>query len=493
MKKYISLFLIELVVAANANVSIALADWYDYYIKYVWPHEQALIENDYGPNASGGGGTASEQAPAYDPKNPSDDEIESIFTGLVKALSAGSETYMFEETPLYYELYRNDLHDRFYYNTDVASKVPKGKGYSTQEVRDTSRYNVIGVKFIYRDQADFVDMIAYETEKRNGNDPLVTSAVQSAESDSSTVKPTADKEATSKEIVHRIMDGLFDDTTDDVEKLWRIFEYLRVTTDYEEYVSFTPYDVFTKRIAHCDSYTATVKLFLDELGLENESIIMDNYYHPDEPGHAANVVKVDGSWYFLDATQGYFLTGIDDTKGSWFLHPTGLAAHNYYPFNQVGNGHPRQNDLIYSIYDGGLDGVTIDVYNDYPDKQFDFVSNYGHGEFYYKYFDVDKMAWKAVISAPQLGIRVEDIDFTEINKVTSRLFTYKDTSGLWGIISMQNNDVKVVEPVYKFIKNIDGSEGFIVRYPDLNLAYVDAFGKAIEKPVYGQPLEYLHD
>lgn len=76
-------------------------------------------------------------------------------------------------------------------------------------------------------------------------------------------------------------------------------KYNFATVDQGFYDSFTAYGVLVDGVGVCASYSAAFKLLADAAGLE--SIVVTGYLDGSVP-HAWNKVRVDGSWYIVDAT-----------------------------------------------------------------------------------------------------------------------------------------------------------------------------------------------
>lgn len=76
-------------------------------------------------------------------------------------------------------------------------------------------------------------------------------------------------------------------------------KYNFITVDEDFYDSFTAYGVLVDGVGVCASYSAAFKLLADAAGLD--SIVVTGYLDGSVP-HAWNKVKVEDSWYIVDAT-----------------------------------------------------------------------------------------------------------------------------------------------------------------------------------------------
>lgn len=97
----------------------------------------------------------------------------------------------------------------------------------------------------------------------------------------------------------------------DFEKLRAVHDYIVLNTayDYENYLndtiseaSYSGEGVLLHGTAVCQGYAETMKLFMDAAGIENELVVGEGLSGSDWIPHAWNLVKLDGSWYHVDAT-----------------------------------------------------------------------------------------------------------------------------------------------------------------------------------------------
>lgn len=128
---------------------------------------------------------------------------------------------------------------------------------------------------------------------------------------------TAGKQEAIQEKVNEIVGEIIDDGMSDAEKemaintwlcenacyddsaLENAEKYSFTMVDEEFYDSFTAYGILVDGVGVCASYSAAFKLLADAAGLE--SIVVTGYLDGSVP-HAWNKVKVDDSWYIVDAT-----------------------------------------------------------------------------------------------------------------------------------------------------------------------------------------------
>ncbi len=128
---------------------------------------------------------------------------------------------------------------------------------------------------------------------------------------------TAAKQQEIEARVETIVDEIITDSMTDLEMEIAINTYLCENARYDDaalenaekynfaavdqdfYDSFTAYGVLVDGVGVCASYSAAFKLLADAAGLE--SIVVTGYLDGSVP-HAWNKVRVDGSWYIVDAT-----------------------------------------------------------------------------------------------------------------------------------------------------------------------------------------------
>ncbi|RKP54469.1 DUF5050 domain-containing protein [Cohnella endophytica] len=100
-------------------------------------------------------------------------------------------------------------------------------------------------------------------------------------------------------------------TMTDDQKLKAVHDYIVLNTayDYDNYLndtipddSYSEYGVLLKNTAVCQGYALTLKLFLDQLGIENYFVVGEANNGTTVGGHAWNVVAIDGRYYQVDTT-----------------------------------------------------------------------------------------------------------------------------------------------------------------------------------------------
>lgn len=96
------------------------------------------------------------------------------------------------------------------------------------------------------------------------------------------------------------------------------------------------------RIGCCTDYAYALSSFLTFLGYQNEYVLM--------PGHIANRVLIEGSWYFLDSTTNIFVKGMFDKKRI-------DLEIEYFPNHNISTVHER-----YVVY--GLQAYLIKMFHE---------------------------------------------------------------------------------------------------------------------------------
>lgn len=186
-------------------------------------------------------------------------------------------------------------------------------------------------------------------------------------------------EAASQKVLAEI-----DDSMTDLEKALFLHDYIVKTTHYDQEsvninsvpaVSHTAYGCLVRRLCVCDGYALAYSYLLKQVGIESHLI--------SGPGHAWNAIKLNGNYYFVDATwddpvssmaghgsdmfdyvgHSYFLLSGDELKAdgssshsSWDqnITPTDTTYSNAQ-FRNVTNTYAYYNDNWYYCYDMSTD------------------------------------------------------------------------------------------------------------------------------------------
>ena len=103
----------------------------------------------------------------------------------------------------------------------------------------------------------------------------------------------------------------------DAEKALYIHDYIAVNFDYDH--DYSVYKVYgflqSAHVGVCDAYSSLYSYLLHRLGIEALKGVSD----PDQNKHAWNLVKIGGSWYYVDVTH-------DDPKDGF----PGYVDHDYF-------------------------------------------------------------------------------------------------------------------------------------------------------------------
>ena len=132
------------------------------------------------------------------------------------------------------------------------------------------------------------------------------------------------------------------------EKLKAVHDYICGLVNYGNagtviQEQHTPYGAYTEdHLVVCEGYSKLFKILVDKLGIANCILVSGTAVNPegDGEGHMWNLVQIDGSWYFLDATWD------DQTWGTFYDYF--LAGSGSVGFQQsmtVGGEHSRADHL----------------------------------------------------------------------------------------------------------------------------------------------------
>lgn len=107
--------------------------------------------------------------------------------------------------------------------------------------------------------------------------------------------------------VDSILSSIIKPGMDEIEKEMAIHNYVVLNTQYDyenllngtiPYESYTPYGILINGTGVCDGYAKTMCLLLNKVGIECKRVTGT----ANGGGHAWNLVKINGKYYYLDAT-----------------------------------------------------------------------------------------------------------------------------------------------------------------------------------------------
>ena len=115
-----------------------------------------------------------------------------------------------------------------------------------------------------------------------------------------------------------LADYLAEKSSNELEKVRSIYVWVtnKLTYDYQAYkngnkrINRNNQDILERKKAVCFGYSTLFKALCEEMGIKAELIsgyswdTLTSTENPDEPDHAWNAVRIDSTWYLLDATWG---------------------------------------------------------------------------------------------------------------------------------------------------------------------------------------------
>ena len=196
---------------------------------------------------------------------------------------------------------------------------------------------------------------------------------------------TAEQEAEVTEKVEALIEELgITDNTSDYDKVKLVYDYVceNVTYDYENLddpdctLKFSAYAALIHKTAICQGYGTLMYRILNEVDVDTRFVAG---FDDNGVDHGWNLVEVDGSYYYIDATWDagseeyeYFLKGesdfVDHTPTSEFLDSYDIAESEYVkgeevivlPFTDVEEDKWYYESVKY-VYENGLMYGTSDT------------------------------------------------------------------------------------------------------------------------------------
>ena len=131
-----------------------------------------------------------------------------------------------------------------------------------------------------------------------------------------------------------------DETSTDFEKALAVHDYLVFNYKYDEtYTIYDAYNMIAKKTGVCQAYSEVFDLLMAYLDVE--CVIVSS----SDMNHAWNLVKIEGSWYHMDATWD---DPVPDKEGrikyTYFLHDDASFKEDYEHYGWNGNGIVASNE-----------------------------------------------------------------------------------------------------------------------------------------------------
>ncbi len=215
-----------------------------------------------------------------------------------------------------------------------------------------------------------------------------------------------EKAAKVAEVVKEFMDTYIDDSMSDYKKEKAIYKYLAENVAYgdenapSESDQHTPYGALVDHVAVCNGYSKAFDLMARCCGLEVDYVRgRSSEAKPDEPGHAWNMIKLNGEWYHVDVTWGdtcvkdfeykdfsYGYFNLNDEQAKQALHvwdPDSyhVATGEDFNFYKINERLYNYNEFCEFVRDHRVSGNLLECSVTDYDSRYDInsiISGYGY-------------------------------------------------------------------------------------------------------------------
>lgn len=187
---------------------------------------------------------------------------------------------------------------------------------------------------------------------------------------------------------NEILSGITSEMTD-LDKIiylnnWYVQNTSYSLADYEGFKYYNPVRLLLYGTGACSSYADSMKLFLDELGIENQLIYAEN--------HVWNMIKYENEWYQADITWNRSRNGVhkylmmNDTRSA--------ASDDHYPWWTFGEDSGKQDPPA----------CTSTAFDNWFAYSVSKVMTYYNG---YWYYSQDKVIYRAKADASEAEVFIE--------------------------------------------------------------------------------------
>lgn len=178
----------------------------------------------------------------------------------------------------------------------------------------------------------------------------------------------------------------------DIEKVKKVYKYITNNVDYDyTYQRYSAYNAFIEGEAVCNGYTMLLYKMLKMSGIEDINIVTGTAYNGENTErHAWNLVKIEGRYYYLDATwdstlhgntndsvdnMTYFLKGSDFFDRNHFLEKELDSKYNI----STKSYFEEKNEIIYinktsNLKEKNVNNVSIISGINFNTKILDFIN-----------------------------------------------------------------------------------------------------------------------
>ncbi|MBP5291478.1 MAG: transglutaminase domain-containing protein [Lachnospiraceae bacterium] len=198
--------------------------------------------------------------------------------------------------------------------------------------------------------------VVYKATDRAGNFMQVVATVTVIEKQTQSEEENSENYANLKYLANLILKRILTDDMSDMEKLGRIYDWVRFECDYVDSSDKSSWvnaalSMIDTRKGDCFSYFAVAKALLENAGFETVDVEKSNIEHSR---HYWSLVKIDDGWYHYDTTPRH-------GDGDYFCMVTDAQLTEYSAAN--GDSHIWDKSLYPTVSEKVITDMTAEDSN----------------------------------------------------------------------------------------------------------------------------------